>query len=353
MSTALRSLLIGLSLAACVKPSLEVEDTDPTGGDADSGVEGDTDTDTDADTDSDTDTDTDSDTDVPCEAEIDYLNPGNGTVGVSVTPTLLAWFTAEVGEDQYTFLLEGPEGEVPGSTTLSADGLSASFTPSGELDREEEYTATVTVCEDEEDSTFTTVGDPVSGLEGNTYDVDLNSVTWNSPASGSLLAGLLDTNHILLMVEAVSSGGATIEFVGAAGWEDPSLEQYPCSQAIDFDPADFTGNPYFQLGPADTTFGAAGYSVDVSDLMVAGSFSEDASELQNLQVTGYMDVRDLEISGTDACTLVSFVGDKCISCPSDGVAGCLYLDVETRSAVLAAGVSVDPAIDPTTNPDCN
>ena len=322
---------------------------------ADSGiVEGDTDTDADTDTDTDSDADTDSDTD--CDIAIAYLDPGDNTVGVSPTPVLTAWFESAASEDDITLSLSGPDGDVDGAVALANGDTAATFTPGSELTRSTSYTFSVTTCTDSGASTFTVVDGPLDEniLEGRVFDIDLNSVTWNSPSSttGALLTSQLDTDHILILVEDIDSDAETIKLTGAMGLDDGGLIQYPCAEAIPFPEADFSGNPYFQAGPQDTTIGAAGYDLSMLDFTVSGAFAGDGSEMQNVSVVGYIDLDGLEVSGYEGCDLLALGGDSCVACPDDGDVSCAYLDVEDSSAPYESGVTVDPDIDPSADPNC-
>ena len=217
--------------------------------------------DTEADTDTDTDTDTDADTDVECEDEIDYLDPGNGTVDVSSTPTLRAWLTEGNPDADVTFELTGPDGDVTGQVANSNGGAQWTFTPDDELSRSQEYTFLASVCGDSSSSTFETVAGPIdeSALVGRSYDINLNDVSWNSPDQtvGVLLLGYIDTDHVMVNVDAVDSDADTITTIGAmASAPNGTVEQDVCVDVIPFDPADFSGNPYFQAGPSSTTIGA-------------------------------------------------------------------------------------------------
>ena len=322
---------------------------------ADSGiVDGDADADADTDTDTDADGDTDSDTD--CDIGISYLDPGNGTVGVSPTPLLRAYFDDPATMDDIELSLEGPDGGVDGGVELSGGDLIATFTPGDELARDTDYTFSVTTCSDAEESSFTTVEGPLDGniLEGRVYDIDLNSVTWNSPSSttGALLTSQLDTDHILILVEDIDDDAETIKLTGAMGYDDGGLAQYPCAEAIAFPEADWSTNPYFQAGPENTVLGAAGFELQVMDFTVSGAFSGDGGEMQNVGVVGYVDLDGLEVSGYEGCDLLALGGDSCTACPDDGEVTCAYLDVEDSSAPYESGVTVDPDIDPSSDPNC-
>ena len=328
-------------LAACSKDSVNVGE-DSGAPSSDSAVEGDAD----ADADADSDTDSDSDADVPCEAEVISVTPEDGDQGVSPDATIVALFSAAVAEEDASLQLTGPDGLVSGATALISEGLGLSFTPSAPLARDVEYTITAAVCEVEAVSAFTTVGDPVSDVTGYTYDVNLADVTWNSPKSASLLIGSIETSHLLFMVESIDTTSGLIDLVGAAGWDDPTLEQYPCASPINFEPADFTTNPAFGVGPADATLVVSGYDVNVWDLGMSGTFAEDGESLLDVQITGMLDVREFTVGSVEACDAVTFLGDKCVACPNDGVEGCLEVDATMDAAFYAPGVSVDPTLVP-------
>ncbi len=308
----------------------------------DTGVgETDTDTDTDADSDADSDTDTDTDSDTDCEIGISYLDPGNNTTGVSVTPTLKAWFDETATLEQVGATLSGPDGDVDGDLALIGGDMGLSFTP-GELDRSSTYTFTVTTCSDEGSASFETVAGPLDGedLIGNVYEIDLNSVTWNSPdaTTVSLLLSQLDDDHILVEVVSQDGGDETITLMGAFG---TSSGQDMCLDTIDFSEADFSGNPYFQAGPEDTLFAAGGYEVNVYELEVSGAFAADGGSMESVGVTGYLDIRDVEYSGFAACDFVT-----CTACPNDGVEGCAFLDVEDEEAPLKSSYDLDETSGP-------
>ncbi|MCK6515788.1 Ig-like domain-containing protein [Myxococcota bacterium] len=331
------------ALAACSKDSVSVDD-DSGAPSTDSAVEGDAD----ADADADSDTDSDSDADVPCEAEVISVTPEDGDEGVLVDATIVALFSAAVAEADASLSLSGPEGLVSGETVMLSEGLGLSFTPSAPLARDAEYTITAEVCEDEALVSFSTVGDPVANVTGYTYDVNLADVTWNSPKSASLLIGSIETSHLLFMVESVDTVNDLIDLVGAAGWDETTLEQYPCASPIDFDPADFSTNPAFGAGPADATLVVSGYDVNVWDLGMSGTFAKDGESLLDVQITGMLDVREFTVGSAEACDVVTFLGDKCVACPNDGVEGCLEVDATMDAAYHAPGVSIDPTL----VPDC-
>jgi len=315
---------------------------------------GDADTDTDSDTD--TDTDTDSDTDADCEDAIDYLEPGNGTIGVSPNPVLRVWLDDPATGDVAIALTSPGGDDVPGATASQSGDQQWTFTPDDELDRDATYSWTATTCTDEESAEFTTVEGPIdpTGLKGKTYDIAMDEVTWNSPSQtiGAMLLGYIDTDHILVHVDDIDSDNETITTIGAMAWTSQgATEQYPCTEAIPFEPADFSGNPYFQSGPSTTIISAAGYDLSVEEFTVGGSFNSDLSAINNMRVVGYLDVAELEFQGVAACTALAFLGGECVACPSSGDEDCVKLDIEDPEASVT-NAAFDKDIDPSLNPDC-
>jgi hypothetical protein len=324
--------------------SLVVDDT---AGDSDA----DTDSDTDSDTDADSDADTDSDAD--CDLPIEFVDPADETEAVPVDSPLLVWFEdGAVASDasEIAFDVDGPDGAVDGSVALINGGAGASFTADEEWVRNSTYTWSVETCTDDDNNNeFSTVDDPITpnALVGRVYVIDLNEVTWTSPSStiGGLLLGQLQTTYMLVKVQSADS--SEIDLVGATGWDDPgSVEQYPCAEAIEFDPADFTGNPAFQAGPETTTLSAAGYDVEVHDFEVSGAFNGDGTTINNLQVRGYLDLASVDLGGSDACDLLAGFGVSCEACPDDGAEDCVLLDVTDPQADWESSIELDESIVP-------
>ncbi|MEC7242319.1 MAG: Ig-like domain-containing protein [Myxococcota bacterium] len=344
--------LFALLFAGCSKSdSINLEET----GVIDTQDTEDSDTETDTDTE-DTDTE-DTDTEEPCSAEVTAISPADTADGIPADVLIVADFSDPA--DEATIAVSGPSGPVGGTTALAEDGLSATFAADEDLARASEYLVEVRVCEETTTSTFTTVPEAVdeSSLLGRVYDLDLATVSWNEPSStlADLLIGQIDTSHILLMVTEINETDQTISFVGAPGWiEQQALAQYPCVEAIDFDPADFTANPYFSVGPNNFTIDLAGNQIPVENLLVEASFDADASNLKNLHIQAFLDgsfvIPDL---GFSICDFASIVGISCSACPVDSTRDCLTLDADAEKAPFVQGLTVDPEIDPSSNPDCN
>lgn len=336
------SLLALILTLGCVEEKASSDDTDPAGSD------GDADTDTDADADTDTDTDTDADTD-PCTATITGITPADGALDIALDSHVVATFSEAVTAADID--VDGLSGTV----TLAGDGTSATFVPDASLSYGTRYRTSASVCDSSASTSFTTVGEALAlDLTGRTYDIELagSDLVWVAPGLGSVLVSQLATDRILFMVESADSG--KIDLVGAAGYVFRELPaQYPCTYAIDFDPASFSDHPAFAVGPFDAALEANGIAFDLLDLTIAGTFAEDGESATDVTVTGLLDARPLsEGLGIDVCGLAEGFGDSCVECP-DGEVGCLYLEVRDASSPWREDLTIDENQDPTTDRACD
>jgi len=286
------------------------------------------------------------DTSEPCLATVVAIDPADASLNVPIDGSIVATLSAPAVEVSFTL-----DPAVEGTVEMAGDGLSASWTPSLPLARDTVYTATITVCEDSSSSTFTTVGGATEApIVGRTYDVELDGrdIRWVKPSVGSLLVSQLVTKDFLFQVQ--SADATSIDLVGAVGIDSGTdVVQYPCAPALDFDPGSFTSNPYFQVGPQDTSLSASGVVVPVLGLEVDGSFSADAESMEDVRLTGFIDVSGLgdALGGGDACTTLGLFGVACVACPGGGDT-CVELDVRDPSAPWRDGVEIDPML----LPDC-
>ena len=200
----------------------------------------------------------------------------------------------------------------------------------------------------------TDTGDDVGvDLSGRTYDIDLTGadITWRAPAAGPTLVTMLQTDHLLLMVE---SSGAQIDTVAAAAMVlNRGLTQYPCALAIDFSATPFSENPTFVAGPMDASLAAGSTSVPVYGLTFGGTFRTDGSEIEQVEVSGLIDARPISSSqGVDVCAALPAFGDECVACP-DGEIGCVALDVLDSAAPWQADLTVNATLDPADDSHCD
>jgi len=342
--------ILALTLAGCGK---DLEETGAETGviGVETGI-----TDTSTDTSMTTDTGTmDGCNTTECNATVTAISPADGAESVAANVTVVAEFSEPADEANLT--VSGPDGAISGNINLASDGLSISFTPDNELARETQFNVEATVCEMTTTSSFTTVEEAITenALIGRVYNLDLNNVNWTSPPASiaNLMMQLISTSHMLLLVEDVDESVATLDLAGAAGWENNGVvTQYPCAEAFDFESSDFSTNPYFSAGPADTIMRIGSEEVGLEGLTFDGSFVNEGDSIDNLHVTTYLDGEiDLDEYGK-LCDAVAMFGVSCDPCPSDASRECLLLDATAPSVVAKQNLMIDVDIDPSQNPAC-
>lgn len=232
--------------------------------------------------------------------------------------------------------------DIPGVQQSSSDGKTIYWIQSGQLDSATSYTATLDYCGGTVPISFTTseVGTGVDAgtIADKTYALDLaHAHIAEPPGIGSVLSTYL-TQQVLIGVESMS--GSDLQMLGALAVENssPASQDY-CSPSIPFPAADFSENPFFAIGPQDTTFSVAGYDIDIESLNITGSFAPDGTYIDAATLSGTIDTRPLsgllDDSGNEAaiCELAVSFGATCENCPSDGQPYCLTL--------VADGISAD------------
>lgn len=74
-------------------------------------------------------------------------DPAAGTTSVALTPTVSASFDERIAPDSVQFTLNSPGGAVAGTSSVSADGFTVSFTPSAALAQNTTYTASLNAAD--------------------------------------------------------------------------------------------------------------------------------------------------------------------------------------------------------------
>jgi hypothetical protein len=305
-------------------------------------------TDTSLDPDTGDDTDTDTDVDTTCTATVVSTDPVSGHAAFPVNVGLTATFSEAVTAGQYALSING----VTGSTTLAADGLSATFTPNAPLATSTAYTFTATACASTVTSSFTTAGPPLSNtaLDGSTYVLDYDDVTWVAPASAALFRDQIPVEYILLHVIDADTVAETISAVGSQGIEGQSgPEQDPCQEPFDLGTQDFASNPVFRLGPSTFEFDVQGNAVSLDNMRIEALFVEDGAAIEDVVISAEIDTRPLDsfspLSG-DLCTDVGLLGDRCMACASDGAIECLGVILTVDRAERDADLAYNPTLVP-------
>ncbi|MBN2798304.1 MAG: Ig-like domain-containing protein [Deltaproteobacteria bacterium] len=285
------------------------------------------------------------DTAVTCDISVASTFPAADATGVYYRTTVEATFS-EV-DDTATMTVTGPDGEVAGTTMWIDETLV--FTPNAPLAASTSYTMNIHFSCGDPTVSFTTseVGTALeaSALLEKTYNLDLASGRFIKPEGvGSILGQYMADTVILLGVQG--SDATTINMMGAMGVDgaDPA-EQDACVPTIPFPVADFTANPYFEVGPETTTLTVSSYSVTIEDLFVSGAFAPDGSYIAGATLAGIIDTRPLvplvdpEGAPGTICDLAGAMGISCEEC-GDGEPYCLSIEVDSMSAAQVAGLTL-------------
>jgi hypothetical protein len=307
--------------------------------DTDADSDADTDADSDADTDADTDTDTDTDTDVDTAVATltDTGNPvttpgGTGYVVVDSADTGLPVVdTSDTSDTSDT--AQPADTAVPGDTSVPVDTASTGDTA----------------------STADTATPPGPTLTlGSTFLYDESTVTVTEPGGVGFL--LLSTWDTPFLIEAVSRSGTDLTLRMAVS--DGAGQQDLCTETVDL-VTDFSADPVFSYGPADTTVSGQGMTVLVEDLTLMGTFSPTYDRILDTEVSGTVDTVPLvpliNPGGGPAtvCNTLAVFGVSCSACPSGASAYCLDYASEDSDADLVGITLVErTSADIQADPNC-
>lgn len=285
-----------------------------------------------------------SNTNLECGVTVKETIPSQG----SVTADYRAAIEFELSDGDSTATVVS---DIAGTTTLADDDQRVIFTPNEPLAPSTAYTVTLNYCGGSADLAFTTsdYGTTItdtSMLVGKTYELDLAAARIVQPDGiGSVLSSYL-TQSILIGVTDVNS--SDIQMLGAIGKEKVTpAEQDYCDPTIDFPSADFSAQPFFSIGPQTTTLSVAGYSIEIGDLEITGTFKADGSAFAGGTLSGTIDTRPLDPLVGDAgaiCELAGSFGAACEACASDGEPFCLSLVADQITAEEVSGLTLVPVV---------
>ncbi len=261
-------------------------------------------------------------------------------------------------------LADGSGADVAGTVTLEDDNTRVIFTPSAPLSPSTDYSMTVSTCDGEGGGSISfrtsDLGGPITcDLTGKSYRVDLLSARFIQP--GEAIASLLFeqlSDDILIGVSAQNE--TSLNMLGALS-DGAGGNQNHCYPSIDFPEAASFSDPGFSVGPADTTLEVAGYSIEISNLGISGSFAPDCSYFGGGKLVGELDARVLaplvsELVGTDdpdeICGFLVTFGVACETCSSDGAPYCAAVEVDQINAAEIAGESIDCVSLEECHPEC-
>lgn len=293
-------------------------------------------------------------TEVECENAV-TLWPGDGESAVYYRTTIEATFD----EPDEGASISVNDGAVSGSTAWDGDKLV--FTPDSPLDPSASYTVAVDYSCGSPSVSWSTseVGATTtsSSLLGKAYILDISSGRFLQPPDvGDILAAYLEQDILMSVTDATDSEITMIGAISIEGSEPPA--QDTCSPTIEFPTANFSGNPYFEVGPETTSITVADFTITIEDLEVSGAFSPDGSYISGGVLAGTIDTRPLDGllddsgEGGAICDIAGSIGVSCEPCP-DGEAFCLTIYVDSIVMTeLAGGLEEIPEDAVCDRPEC-
>ena len=260
--------------------------------------------------------------------------------------------------------LTGPEGEVAGTSTASENQETIYFTPGEPLLPETAYSARLDACFGTVDIVFQTseLGQPRSASPiGQAYLVDLTQARFTEPEAIAGVIGQALRFDVLLGVSDLTDGESIHTSLAiAVEGSDPTEQDY-CSATTDFGEGDFTGDPWFHLGPLDATFNLSDHDVVIRDLEISATFSPDATSFGGGQLGGRIDTREnvalfqemvsTVTDGDTACDALAAFGVVCGDC-GDGQIYCMNLVADSITAPSVDGLALETVEQARCHPLC-
>jgi len=262
-----------------------------------------------------------------------------------------------------TISLSSDAGDVSGSMSTDDDGLRLIFTPDAPLSPSTSYTMNISTCDGEGGASISfmtsELGTPIEcDLSGKAYRVDLASARFvkPDPAVASLLFDALEDD---ILIGVSEQGDAELQMLGALSDGIGGQQNY-CYPSIEFPTAAAFEDPFFSVGPADTTLNVADVSVTISQLGISGAFAPDCTYFGGGRLTGELDARVLgplvgELLGEEdpdaICQLLTTFGVVCEACSSDGAEYCAAIEV-VDIAAATTGVALSCVAGEECHPAC-
>lgn len=297
----------------------------------------------------------DSGTDNSCTISIAETYPAADATNAYYRTTIEITFTAAD-----TSATMSVDGGVTGATEWRGNTLV--LTPDSPLAPSTSYTVNISYCDGEKNPSITFKTSEVGGstdsggLVDNAYLLDLASARFVYPEGvGPLLQQYLTVD---ILMGITSADASNIQFEGAIGVEnaEPPVQD-TCQPTIPFPEADFSDNPYFEVGPATTTISVSDFDVTITDLFISGAVSPSGDYIDGAVLAGAVDTRPLvplldEEGADDAiCELAESIGVSCETCPDGSGDFCLSLYVDSISAP-GLDSSVEVIADPCLRTEC-
>jgi len=291
------------------------------------------------------------------------------TCDVTVSSTIPARNTMDhYYRDPIVFKLSGPIEEatvitdVAGETSLSEDGETVTFTPTGGLSPSTEYTMGLDYCYDgQPEITFSTshFGAPLEAsgqLEGQTYVLNFEVGEYIIGENAGDLLNSVFTRNILVQFEEVYDISAQV-LIAIGKPNATTLDQDKCARTIPMDVSIGT-LPLITGREESFTFGAMGGQLRFDSINFEGTISSDLSALGGLTyhasmgIAGIVDILD-EFGGEEVgCDLAENLGIPCEPCVNEPDANCITIAAKGISGTHTE-VDLEVITDAGTHPDCD
>jgi len=283
--------------------------------------------------------DADTDADAECLSTIIAVTPQDGETGVDLDADVTVEFDTPVPA---TSDLAVSVLDTVGSLTVAADRLSATWTPTEELQVETEYTVDTFLCETPLTTTFTTVSaavDPALFI-GNAFSIPWDDITITEPGNSALLQAIVGIDTVLLQIQSVDADTGDAETAATVGSfvSDNMGTVNPICPGVVQDTADFSNNPEFLFGPQTISIPiGVGAVADVESFELQATVAADGQSLESVSIRGLL-ATDL-IPGFDAeCTsdIVALLLPTCLKCDTSPSGMCMLIEGNSTDAQLLA-----------------
>lgn len=200
-------------------------------------------------------------------------------------------------------------------------------------------------------------GSEAESLVGKTYSVDVASGRFVEPDGiGSLLAKQFEDRTVFLSPTAQSV--TELHLRAAAADDTDGTAQSACDKTVELPAADFTQSPAFGFDATGSVVVLSGFGVDVDvhDLAVSGTFTEDGTAIQSLSFAGLVDTRHLgplvDVNSDDdtVCDLMGSIGVSCKDCGTGDVF-CLDVRMAGLTGIEVSGMTLTALDDVCAQPD--
>lgn len=278
----------------------------------------------------------------PCLAAVVSTDPLDGAVDVALdyAPSVV------LSEADATAKLES---DIPGTFTVTEDGLSLVWVADAALESDTTYTVTATTCTGSESFSFTTLAPEIPDhLVDRSWEFNLSDGVITEP---STLEALIGDSLVPGLLGVSAAGEGTVDLrIAALDTTDSAPHQDYCLATSDLSGAVYEGGAVRGASTELWVNLLPGDPVPVYNLDFSGVWSEDGTEFSNGTLQGQLDARYVAdwigFTADDLCSFLPFIGSECVECP-DGEEYCVFLRVEEL-----AGAEVSTTVIEVLDSDC-